>query len=96
MILPQQGGQLAPQQAVNLAILMLSWLRVRRPRCAPPEMRLGKQLTAKQKLTASKIEVLFREASFDGNICPAEMGRTAAQIESLDTLLYTVLVRSGL
>lgn len=96
-ILSGQGGKgdvpypvRARQQAVNLAVLALSWLHLRRPCRAPPEMSLGKQLSVKQKLAVSKLEIFFREVSFDGEIGPEEMGRTAAKIESLDSLLFSL------
>lgn len=80
----------ARQKALNLAVITLSWLHLRRPRLAPLEMRVGRALTAKQQMVVGNLEKFFREVSFDGDIGPAEMGRTAAKLESLDTLLFSL------
>ena len=80
----------ARQKALNLAVITLSWLHLRRPRVAPPEMRVGRALTAKQQKVVGNLEKFFREVSFDGDIGPAEMGRTAAKLESLDILLFSL------
>jgi hypothetical protein len=53
-------------------------------------MRVGRALTAKQQMVVGNLEKFFREVSFDGDIGPAEMGRTAAKLESLDTLLFSL------
>lgn len=96
-LLPNEGDVeklpypiIARQKAVNLAVITLSWLHLLRPRIAPQEMRVGRALSSKQRLVVSKLEMYYREVSFDGDIGPAEMGRTAAKLESLDTLLTSL------
>ena len=81
---------MARQKAVNLAVVTLSWLHLRRPARAPAEMRLGKPLNVKQRQVVTQLEKFYWEVSFDGDIGPAEMGRTAAKIESLDELLWSL------
>lgn len=76
------------QKAVNMAVLMLNWLHLRRPKHPPASMRVGRRLTPMQWQTVKRLEKYFFEVSFEGDIGPAQMGRTAAKMEGLDQTLH--------
>lgn len=72
---------------MNLCIMALNWLHMKKPLRAPPEMALGRPLRRLQKRVVLRLEKFFEEVSLDGPVGPKEMGRTAAKFESLDELV---------
>ena len=82
--------QMCKQKVVNFAILALSWLHLNRTNAAPPELSLQTKLSRKQWAVVHRIEKLLDEIAVADAVGPAQMGRTAAKVESLDSLLETL------
>ena len=80
------------QKAVNLAVLSLSWLHLHRPQVCPSELSLGTKLSAKQWQVVRFLEEQIAEVSI-GDVGPAEMGRTAARVENLESFLEELHAR---
>lgn len=78
------GGR---QRAVNLAVLALSWLHLGCPAKCPAGLWCGMQLSGKQKQVVSHLESHFQDVQI-GEVGPAEMGRSAARVESLIDFLH--------
>ena len=57
--LSQPSAQNGKRQAVNLAILVLSWLHLGRPCAAPPGLRSGASLNRVQWATVRRLERYF-------------------------------------
>ena len=81
---------MARQKAVNLTVLLLSWLHMQRPAVAPSSMYLGAPLFALQWKMVKQLERQFYALEQEGLVGPKEMGRTAAKVESLGSLLDTL------
>lgn len=77
----------ARQMAVNLVVLGLSWLHMGRPKTAPKAMSLRSTLTKAQWVTVKRMEGYFEDLIRVGDVGPAQMGRAAAKMEGLDSLL---------
>ncbi len=77
----------ARQMAVILMILGLSWLHMGRPKTAPKTMSLRSTLTRSQWVTVKRLEGYLEDLVRVGDVGPAEMGRAAAKMEGLDSLL---------
>ena len=82
--------QMCKQKAVNFAILALSWLHLNRTNAAPSELSLQTKLSRKQWAVVHRIEKLLDEIAVTDAVGPDQMGRTAAKVESLDSLLETL------
>eukprot|EP00438_Fugacium_kawagutii_P018528 Skav213254 [mRNA] locus=scaffold1311:39874:44557:+ [translate_table: standard] len=68
----------ARQRAVNLCVMALNWLHMKKPKHAPQEIALGAPLKRGQGAIVQRLEKFFEEISWDGPVGPKEMGRTAA------------------
>ena len=79
--------QMYVEKAVNLMILSSSWLHLGKPLVAPATLALGSSLTKKQWGVVKRYERLISEFLQVGDIGPAAMGRSAAKVESLSSLL---------
>lgn len=81
---PKMGyAKMCRQKAVNLLILVLSWMQLRKPSRCPCELALGGPLSSLQRNFAWRLEQQFFELQQVGNVGPSDMGRTAARVESL-------------
>ena len=78
------------QMAVNLAVLCLSWLHMGSPKRCPEVLYLGSPLTGAQRLHVRRLEEAYKEISKCGDVGPAEMGRSAARAENLETPLNSL------
>ena len=85
----QLGGR---QRAVNLAVLALSWLHLGCPAKCPAGLWCGMQLSGKQKQVVSHLESHFQDVQI-GEVGPAEMGRSAARVESLIDFCMICMVK---
>ena len=84
----EDGGTAACQRrAINLTVLLLSWLHLNRPRRAPKSLSLGSRLTQPQWSVVRRLEAFYADVAESGLIGPNEMGRTAAKVEGLESLL---------
>ena len=70
------------RRAVNLAVLALSWLHLGSPSKCPAGFACGQKLSAKQQAAVRHLESHYRDVQI-GEVGPAEMGRSAARVESL-------------
>jgi len=75
------------QKAVNFIIVVLSWLFLNRPTVAPSCIRLHASLSKKQWAVVHRFERQVAELAATPAVGPEQMGRTAAKVESLDSLL---------
>ena len=75
------------QKAVNFAVVTLSWLHLKRASAAPPELSLQTKLSRRQWAVVRRIEKILDEVAATDAVGPEQMGRTAAKVESLDSLL---------
>eukprot|EP00435_Cladocopium_sp_Y103_P016065 s3412_g4.t1 len=82
--------QMGQQKAVNFVIVVLSWLFLNRPSVAPSCIRLHARLSKKQWAIVHRFERQLAELASTGAVGPDEMGRTAAKVEDLDSLLETL------
>eukprot|EP00438_Fugacium_kawagutii_P018146 Skav206346 [mRNA] locus=scaffold3448:18626:25158:+ [translate_table: standard] len=83
-------GVRARRKAVNMAVIALSWLHLKRPVAVPSTMRLGLKLTYPQRAVVRRLEAFFTEMEQDGLVGPADMGRTAAKFEGLEDLMCSL------
>eukprot|EP00435_Cladocopium_sp_Y103_P033667 s2641_g8.t1 len=87
-VLGQSGyRKMVVQKAVNYIILVLSWLHLNRPAVAPACLHLQAKLDKRQWAIVHRFERLLVAAAETDAVGPSEMGRTAAKVESLDSLL---------
>eukprot|EP00435_Cladocopium_sp_Y103_P029655 s4131_g7.t1 len=75
------------QKAVNFVIVVLSWLFLNRPSVAPSCIGLHARLSKKQWAVVHRFERQLAELASTDAVGPEQMGRTAAKVESLDSLL---------
>ena len=75
------------QQAVNLIVLTLSWLQLGKPKSCPTSLSCSTELSAVQWKAVSRIEEHVKDVLKVGVVGPAEMGRGAAKVESLEGIL---------
>ena len=75
------------EKATNLLILSLSWLHLNRPARAPAMLSLSNHLSAKQWGVVKRFERLFEDLALTGDFGPSTMGRSAAKVESLVSVL---------
>ena len=81
---------IAVEKALNLVILMLSWLHLHQPAVAPRTLRLGRTLTRAQWRVVRRLRPFVEEVGDFGDVGPAEMGRTASKMEGLDGQLASL------
>ena len=74
-------------QAVNLMVLTLSWLHVGKPRRCPALLSCASSLNAAQWAVVKRLEEHVDDVLHVGVVGPAEIGRGAAKVESLDELI---------
>ena len=75
------------QKAVNFVIVVLSWLFLNMPAVAPSCIRLHSPLSKKQWAVVHRFERHLAERATTSAVGPEQMGRTAAKVENLDSLL---------
>lgn len=75
------------QKAVNFVVVALSWLFLNRPSVAPSCMHLKATLNKRQWSIVHRLERQLLELADSEAVGPKEMGRTAAKMENLDSLL---------
>ena len=78
------------QKAVNFVVAALSWLFLNRPQVAPPCICRQENLDKKQWAIVHRFERQLEEMVSTDAVGPNEMGRTAAKMEGLDSLLETL------
>ena len=76
------------ERAVNLIVVALNWLHLRRPLCCPPEICLGAPLSKLQWRVIRNVERLLSAWKSCEAITPQAMGRTASKVEDLEGVLY--------
>ena len=74
----------ALQKAVNLAVLLLNWLALGRPKHAPPELSLLPPSTGAQRAVVRRFESMMREVVLHPVVAAEDMGRVAAKVEDLE------------
>ena len=79
---------MSQQKAVNMAVLALDWLHLKKPVVAPKSITLHSSLTTMQWSVVRRLERFFTDVTTSGDIGPEEMARTAAKVEGLDFLLH--------
>ena len=72
---------------MNVVVLALSWLHLGQPAAPPSAMSLQSPLTRQQWRVVKRLEHLSSNLFNAGKIEPASMGRSAAKVESLASLL---------
>ena len=77
----------ALQKAVNLAVLLLNWLALGRPKHAPPELSLLPPSTGAQRAVVRRLESMMREVVLHPVVAAEDMGRVAAKVEDLESLI---------
>ena len=80
----------AEMKILNLILLVLSWLRLGSPRKPPKGYRLGLRCAAAQMKVVHRLESFVVDISGCGIVGPAEMGRSAAKMEGLDSILRSL------
>ena len=75
------------RQAVNLIVLTLSWLHLGKPKRCPAPLSRSSKLSAAQWKIVVRIEDHAADVLQVGVVGPAEMGRGAAKVESLEELI---------
>ena len=83
---------LCQQKAVNLMVLMLSWLHMKKPSICPPALHPRMHLSGAQWSVVRRLERLIEDVSLSGEIGPKEMGRTAARLEGLEEVIHEMHV----
>lgn len=76
------------RKAVNLIIAALNWLHMGRPGAIPVSLALGKPLSSQQKQGVERFESQMDDVATSGDIDAAAMGRTAAKVEGLDSIIF--------
>eukprot|EP00438_Fugacium_kawagutii_P035715 Skav234674 [mRNA] locus=scaffold1131:475680:480491:- [translate_table: standard] len=84
---PANYRRMCVEKILNLIVVCLSWLRLGKPEVAPPAMSLSMQLNFKQRRVVARFERLASELVVVGDVGPRDMGRAAAKVESLTTIL---------
>ena len=75
------------RKAVNLVVLALDWLHMGRPGVIPSVLALGRSLSKQQWRVVKRFESQMLDVAHSGDIDAAAMGRTAAKVEGLDSIL---------
>ena len=83
----------ALQKAVNLAVLLLNWLALGRPKHAPPELSLLPLATGAQRAVVRRLESMMREVVLHPVVAAEDMGRVAAKVEDLESLIASLTLR---
>ena len=73
--------------AVNLAVLILNWLHLRRPFTAPAEILLGRKLSRSQWRVVRHLEHTMEASRTASPVSAFDMGRTASKIEDFEGAL---------
>eukprot|EP00438_Fugacium_kawagutii_P028399 Skav205712 [mRNA] locus=scaffold608:43274:44422:- [translate_table: standard] len=85
-----EAGDRSRKKAVNLVVLALGWLEMKRPLKAPSSMALGARLSRAQWLVVRRLERALEDVASSGDIDAKAMGRTAAKVEGLDDMLHVL------
>eukprot|EP00438_Fugacium_kawagutii_P021002 Skav228367 [mRNA] locus=scaffold1981:191093:195553:+ [translate_table: standard] len=80
------------QLGVNLVVLVLNWLHLRRPGTAPQSIVLGQRLNRLQWRVVRQMEGLMEACKVTSPISANDMGRTAGKIEQLEDALSRLSV----
>eukprot|EP00438_Fugacium_kawagutii_P032532 Skav202150 [mRNA] locus=scaffold970:142130:165817:- [translate_table: standard] len=88
--LPLSPSFRSRRKAVNLLVAMLDWLHMNKPGVAPPSIALAAPLSKKQWEVVRRFERLMLDVAEAGDIDASSMGRTAAKMEGLDSMLNTM------
>lgn len=83
-----ERGDLARMRAVNIAVLVLSWLHLGKPARCPGSLSLHSHLSDVQWKIVRRLESFFDEVEKVGVVGPEQMGRSAAKVEGLENLLF--------
>ena len=87
-------GLVRKRQAVNLMVLTLSWLHLGKPKRCPAALTRFSKLSPAQWTIVARIEEHAADVLQVGVVGPAEMGRGAAKVESLEEVI-SVLERKA-
>lgn len=80
------------QLGVNLAILVLNWLHLRRPGTAPASIVLGSSLNRLQWRAVRQMEGLMEAGKETSPIAASDMGRAAGKVEQAEAVLARLAV----
>lgn len=75
------------EKSLNLAVLVLNWLHLRRPSVAPLEVVIGTPLSKVQWRVVRHLEFVMAGCKEASPISAHEMGRTAAKMEDIETFI---------
>ena len=75
------------EKSLNLAVLVLNWLHLRRPSVAPLEIVIGTPLSKCQWRVVRHMEFVMAGCKEASPIGASEMGRTAAKMEDIETFI---------
>jgi hypothetical protein len=82
------------KRLVSLQVVVMSWLALGSPTCAPEELRIGRKLTAVQWRVGRILMDLTVDGSTPQLVDAATMGRAASKFESSEEAL-AVLARAA-
>ena len=82
--------RMCQQKCLNLVVLSLNWLHLGKPATAPSAVHLGGSLNKRQWSIVTRLRQQVAGLANAGDIGPAKMGRTAAKVECLDSVLETL------
>ncbi|CAE7507505.1 unnamed protein product [Symbiodinium necroappetens] len=84
------GGGCWSKRLVNLAVAVMNWLHLGRPRCAPSGLEAGVPLSKRQWGMVQLLAGLVGDGDFSFVLEPADLGRTAAKLEDQDAILGAI------
>ena len=70
--------------AVNLVVLVLNWLHLRKAAVCPPEITLGRPLSRSQWRVVRHLELAMGACKCASAVSATDMGRTAAKMEEAE------------
>lgn len=75
------------QQALNMMIVVLNWLHLGQPRRLPRDTSMHHPMTPEQLGIVKRLRRLAMEWAHIGPVSASEMGRSAAKVETMETML---------
>eukprot|EP00438_Fugacium_kawagutii_P000176 Skav214254 [mRNA] locus=scaffold2045:416029:421014:- [translate_table: standard] len=83
------------EKALNIQIVLLSWLHLGKPSVAPASMALERALNFKQWAVVKRFKKQMLELADAGDFGPSNIGRSVAKVESLAFLLDELRQRTA-
>lgn len=81
------AGEKSFQQALNMMIVVLNWLHLGQPRRLPRDTSMHHPMTPEQLGIVKRLRRLAMEWAHIGPVSASEMGRSAAKVETMETML---------